>query len=228
MPDVSLSSSPRSGIERAAILLLTLGEKEAAAILKHLPPKLVQKIGTTMAQIADVPRDEVSDLVGTFIAEVDASTGLGVSNSDFVKNALIEALGETAAASIIDQILLGRASKGIDSLKYMEPKAVADMIRVEHPQIVAIILGQLEAAHSAKVLAALPEEIRADVLMRVATMEGIQPDALEELDAVMERQLGSAARLQAAGFGGPKIVADIVNYLEPRVESTVIDRKSVV
>jgi flagellar motor switch protein FliG len=143
MPDVSLSSSPRSGIERAAILLLTLGEKEAAAILKHLPPKLVQKIGTTMAQIADVPRDEVSDLVGTFIAEVDASTGLGVSNSDFVKNALIEALGETAAASIIDQILLGRASKGIDSLKYMEPKAVADMIRVEHPQIVAIILGQL-------------------------------------------------------------------------------------
>jgi len=222
MPDVSLSSSPRSGIERAAILLLTLGEKEAAAILKHLPPKLVQKIGTTMAQIADVPRDEVSDLVGTFIAEVDASTGLGVSNSDFVKNALIEALGESAAASIIDQILLGRASKGIDSLKYMEPKAVADMIRVEHPQIVAIILGQLEAAHSAKVLAALPEEIRADVLMRVATMEGIQPDALEELDAVMERQLGSAARLQAAGFGGPKIVADIVNYLEPRIESTVM------
>jgi flagellar motor switch protein FliG len=222
MPDVSLNANPRPGIERAAILLLTLGEKEAAAVLRHLPQKLVQKIGTTMAQIADVSRDEVTDLIGNFISEVDSTTGFGVANADFVRNALVEALGESAASGIIDQILLGRASKGIDSLKYMEPKAVADMIRVEHPQIIAIILGQLESAHSAKVLAALPEEIRADVLMRVATMEGIQPDALEELDAVMERQLGSAARLQAAGFGGPKIVADIVNYLDPRVESTVM------
>lgn len=221
MADISLGE-PRTGLERAAILLLTIGEKEAAQVLKHLPAKLVQKIGAAMAQISDVSRDEAVDVMGNFMVEADSQTSVGVANADFVRNALIEAMGEQAATGLIDQILLGRASKGLDSLKYMEPKAVADLIRVEHPQIVAIILAQLDSGQAAKVLSSLPEEMRADVLMRVATIEGIQPDALDELDAVMERQLGNANRMQSAGFGGPKIVADIINFLEPRVESVVM------
>lgn len=221
MADMTFGDS-RSGIERAAILLLTLGEREAAKVLKHLPSKLVQKIGASMAQISDVTRDEATDVISGFIEDADSQTSVGIANTEFVRNTLIEALGETAAASIIDQILLGRASKGLDSLKYMEPKAVADLIRHEHPQIIAIILAQLESAQAARVLGFLPDDLHADVLMRVATVEGIQPDALEELDAVMERQLGNATRLQAAGFGGPKIVADIVNFLEPRIESAVM------
>lgn len=221
MADMTFGDS-RSGIERAAILLLTLGEREAAKVLKHLPSKLVQKIGASMAQISDVTRDEATDVISGFIEDADSQTSVGIANTEFVRNTLIEALGESAAASIIDQILLGRASKGLDSLKYMEPKAVADLIRHEHPQIIAIILAQLESAQAARVLGFLPEDLHADVLMRVATVEGIQPDALEELDAVMERQLGNATRLQAAGFGGPKIVADIVNFLEPRIETAVM------
>jgi flagellar motor switch protein FliG len=221
MADVTFGDS-RSGIERAAILLLTIGEREAAKVLKHLPSKLVQKIGASMAQISDVTRDEATDVISGFIEDADSQTSVGIANTEFVRNTLIEALGETAAASIIDQILLGRASKGLDSLKYMEPKAVSDLIRHEHPQIIAIILAQLESAQAARVLGFLPDDLHADVLMRVATVEGIQPDALEELDAVMERQLGNATRLQAAGFGGPKIVADIVNFLEPRIESAVM------
>lgn len=221
MADISLGE-PRSGLDRAAILLLTLGEKEAAKVLKHLPAKLVQKIGTSMAQISDVSRDEAVDVMGNFLIDADSQTSVGVANADFVRNTLIEAMGEQAASGLIDQILLGRASKGLDSLKYMEPKAVADLIRAEHPQIVAIILAQLDSSQAARILTFLPEDLRADVLMRVATIEGIQPDALEELDAVMERQLGNANRLQAAGFGGPKIVADIINFLEPRVESVVM------
>lgn len=221
MADVTFGDN-RSGIERAAILLLTLGEREAAKVLKHLPSKLVQKIGASMAQISDVTRDEATDVVSGFIEDADSQTSVGIANTEFVRNTLIEALGESAASTIIDQILLGRASKGLDSLKYMEPKAVSDLIRHEHPQIIAIILAQLESAQAARVLAFLPEDVHADVLMRVATVEGIQPDALEELDAVMERQLGNATRLQAAGFGGPKIVADIVNFLEPRIETAVM------
>lgn len=221
MADVTFGDN-RSGIERAAILLLTLGEREAAKVLKHLPSKLVQKIGASMAQISDVTRDEATDVVSGFIEDADSQTSVGIANTEFVRNTLIEALGEAAASTIIDQILLGRASKGLDSLKYMEPKAVSDLIRHEHPQIIAIILAQLESAQAARVLAFLPEDVHADVLMRVATVEGIQPDALEELDAVMERQLGNATRLQAAGFGGPKIVADIVNFLEPRIETAVM------
>lgn len=221
MADISLGD-PRTGVDRAAILLLTLGEKEAAKVLKHLPVKLVQKLGAAMAQISDVSRDEATEVVGNFIVEADSQTSVGVANADFVKNALIEAMGESQASGLIDQILLGRATKGLDSLKYMEPKAVADLIRVEHPQIIAIILAQLDSAQAAKVIACIPEEMRSDLLMRVATIEGIQPDALDELDAVMERQLGSANRLHAAGFGGPKIVADIVNFLEPRIEQVVM------
>lgn len=221
MADMTFGDS-RSGIERAAILLLTLGEREAAKVLKHLPSKLVQKIGASMAQISDVTRDEATDVISGFIEDADSQTSVGIANTEFVRNTLIEALGESAASAIIDQILLGRASKGLDSLKYMEPKAVADLIRHEHPQIIAIILAQLESAQAARVLGFLPEDLHADVLMRVATVEGIQPDALEELDAVMERQLGNATRLQAAGFGGPKIVADIVNFLEPRIETAVM------
>jgi flagellar motor switch protein FliG len=221
MADVTFGDN-RSGIERAAILLLTLGEREAAKVLKHLPSKLVQKIGASMAQISDVTRDEATDVISGFIEDADSQTSVGIANTEFVRNTLIEALGEQAASTIIDQILLGRASKGLDSLKYMEPKAVSDLIRHEHPQIIAIILAQLESAQAARVLAFLPDDVHADVLMRVATVEGIQPDALEELDAVMERQLGNATRLQAAGFGGPKIVADIVNFLEPRIETAVM------
>ena len=222
MADLSLGSDVRAGIDRAAILLLTLGEREAAMVLKNLPAKLVQKLGAAMAQISDVSRDEASEVIANFINDAESQTSVGVANTEFVRNALVEALGESAAANLIDQILLGRASKGLDSLKYMEPKAVADLIRVEHPQIIAIILSQLEAAQAARILACLPPEMHTDLLMRVATVEGIQPDALEELDAVMERQLGNATRLQAAGFAGPKIVADIVNFLEPRIESTVM------
>lgn len=222
MADISLGSDVRAGIDRAAILLLTLGEREAAMVLKNLPAKLVQKLGAAMAQISDVSRDEASEVISNFIIDAESQTSVGVANTEFVRNALVEALGESAAANLIDQILLGRASKGLDSLKYMEPKAVADLIRVEHPQIIAIILSQLEAAQAARILACLPPEMHTDLLMRVATVEGIQPDALEELDAVMERQLGNATRLQAAGFAGPKIVADIVNFLEPRIESTVM------
>lgn len=222
MADLSLGSDVRAGIDRAAILLLTLGEREAAMVLKNLPAKLVQKLGAAMAQISDVSRDEASEVISNFIIDAESQTSVGVANTEFVRNALVEALGESAAANLIDQILLGRASKGLDSLKYMEPKAVADLIRVEHPQIIAIILSQLEAAQAARILACLPPEMHTDLLMRVATVEGIQPDALEELDAVMERQLGNATRLQAAGFAGPKIVADIVNFLEPRIESTVM------
>jgi flagellar motor switch protein FliG len=222
MADLSLGSDIRAGIDRAAILLLTLGEREAAMVLKNLPAKLVQKLGAAMAQISDVSRDEASEVISNFITDAESQTSVGVANTEFVRNALVEALGESAAANLIDQILLGRASKGLDSLKYMEPKAVADLIRIEHPQIIAIILSQLEAAQAARILACLPPEMHTDLLMRVATVEGIQPDALEELDAVMERQLGNATRLQAAGFAGPKIVADIVNFLEPRIESTVM------
>lgn len=212
----------RSGVEKAAILLLTLGEREAAEVLRHLPAKEVQRLGLAMAQISDVSRSEVTEVIGWFMDDAERQTSLGLGSADFVRKALIEAMGEHQAAGLLDQILLGRASKGLESLKWMDPKAIAEMIRNEHPQIVAIILAYLESDQSAKIVAHLPEEMRGDLLFRVATLDGIQPAALQELDQVMERQFAGNSRTQAPGFGGPKVVAEIINLLEARIESRVM------
>lgn len=175
-----------------------------------------------MAQIADVSRSEVSEVLGWFMDDAERQTSLGLGSADFVRKTLIEAMGEHQAAGLIDQILLGRASKGLESLKWMDPKAIAEMIRVEHPQIIAIILAYLESEQAAKIVSHLPEEMRGDLLYRVATLDGIQPAALQELDQVMERQFAGNSRTQAPGFGGPKVVADIVNLLDARIESRVM------
>lgn len=222
MPDDQSLIAVRSGVDKAAILLLTLGEKEAAEVLRHLPGKDVQRLGVAMAQIADVSRSEVSEVLGWFMDDAERQTSLGLGSADFVRKTLIEAMGEHQAAGLIDQILLGRASKGLESLKWMDPKAIAEMIRVEHPQIIAIILAYLESEQAAKIVSHLPEEMRGDLLYRVATLDGIQPAALQELDQVMERQFAGNSRTQAPGFGGPKVVADIVNLLDARIESRVM------
>jgi flagellar motor switch protein FliG len=222
MADGFQGDVPRSGVDRAAIFLLTLGEKDAAEVLRHMTPQDVQRVGTAMAQIADVTRDEVTDVVSIFMSEAERQTSLGTGNADFVRKALINALGEHQAAGLLDQILLGRASKGLESLKWMEPKAVVDLIRHEHPQIVALVLSYLEPAKAAKILALLPEESRGDLMLRVATLEGIQPAALAELDQVMERQFQGSGSVQAAGFGGPKAVAEILNVLGPKAEPPIM------
>lgn len=222
MADGFQGLASRTGVDRAAIFLLTLGEKEAAEVLRHMTPQDVQRVGTAMAQIADVSRDEVTGVVSDFMSEAERQTSLGTGNADFVRKALIDAMGEHQAAGLLDQILLGRASKGLESLKWMEPKAVVDLIRHEHPQIVALVLSYLQPDKAAKVLATLPEESRGDLMLRVATLEGIQPAALAELDQVMERQFQGSGRAQAAGFGGPKAAADILNALGPKAEPPIM------
>ena len=212
----------RSGVDRAAIFLLTLGEREAADILRHMSPQDVQRVGTAMAQISDVTRDEVTGVVASFMAEAEVQTSLGTGNAAFVRKALIDAMGEHQAAGLLDQILLGRASKGLDSLKWMEPKAVVDLIRHEHPQVIALVLSYLEADKAAKILALLPEESRGELLLRVATLDGLPPAALQELDQVMERQFSGSGPAKAPGYGGPKAVADILNLLGPKSEPAVI------
>lgn len=222
MADGFQGGMSRTGVDRAAIFLLTLGEKEAAEVLRHMTPQDVQRVGTAMAQIADVSRDEVTGVVSDFMSEAERQTSLGTGNADFVRKALIDAMGEHQAAGLLDQILLGRASKGLESLKWMEPKAVVDLIRHEHPQIVALVLSYLQADKAAKILALLPDDSRGDLMLRVATLEGIQPAALAELDQVMERQFQGSGRVQAAGFGGPKAVADILNVLGPKAEPPIM------
>jgi flagellar motor switch protein FliG len=214
-----------TGVERAAILLLVIGEQDAAEVMKHLGPKEVQALGQTMARMSGVTRDQVREVLNEFCDTVDSQTALGVEAEDYIRNVLVKALGEEKADSLVDRILLGKGSKGLESLRWMEPRAVAEMIRVEHPQIIAIVLSFLEADQSAEVLSMLPEQVRTDVTLRIATLDGIQPNALHELDEIFERQFagGNTSNLKSANLGGVKKAADILNFVDSSVETNVLD-----
>jgi len=201
----------RSGVEKAAILLLTLGEAEAAQVLKHLGAKDVQRVGLAMAQLQGISRDEVTAVLSNFSSEIEEHTSFGVDADEYVRKVLVEALGSDKAGSVIDRILRGRNSRGLETLKWMEPKAVAEMLRYEHPQIVSIVLSYLDADQAAEVLVALPENQRADIITRIAQLEGIHPSALNELDEVLEKQFTGNKGAKSSAFGGPKVAAEILN-----------------
>jgi len=218
-----LARNKRNGLERAAILLLTLGETEAAEILKHLGAKDVQRLGRSMAELANVSRDEVRNVLGEFTSAVESQTSLGVANEDFVRKVLMSALGPEKANSLMDRIALGNARKGLDALKWMDPRAVADLVRSEHPQIVAIILSYLGAEQAAEVLAVLPDGMRADLVVRIATLDGIQPSALAELDEVMEKQFAaSGGAATSSVLGGLRTAAEMVNLMDSSVGTSLM------
>ena len=214
-----------SGPERAAVLLMTLGEQDAAEVLKHMSPKEVQKLGEAMATMVNIPKDSVSDVLGQFCDAVDEQTELGIGNEEYLRNVLNSALGEEKARTIIDRILLGRHSKGLDALKWMEPRAVADLIRLEHPQIIAIVLSYLEQDQAADVLVALPENMRVDIVMRISSLDGIQPSAIHELDEMLEKQFaGNSDSIRTSAVGGIKTAANIMNFLDSAIESEIIEK----
>jgi flagellar motor switch protein FliG len=213
----------RSGTERAAIFLMTLGEQTAADVLKHMGAKDVQRVGTAMAQLTNVSRDEVASVLTQFTRIAENQTSVGIGSDEYVRKVLINALGEDKAGGVIDRILLGRSSKGLESLKWMEPRAIAEMIRLEHPQIVSIVLAYIDPDQAAEVLSHLPEWLRADVIMRIATLDGIQPSALSELDEIMEKQFAGNAGGQSSSLGGPKVAANILNFMDGSSESSVME-----
>jgi flagellar motor switch protein FliG len=217
---VSDAPAERSGVDSAAILLLALGETDAAQVLKHMSPKDVQLVGSAMAQLSGVSREEVSVVLTKLSTSVAAQTSFGVGTDEYIRKVLIEALGADKAGSVVDRILGGRSSRGLEALKWMEPKAIGEMLRNEHPQIIAIVLSYLDADMAAGVLTQLAENCRAEVLMRIATLDGVPPNALNELDQVLEKQFaGNGAGKTSGGFGGPKVAAEILNLVGGAQES---------
>jgi flagellar motor switch protein FliG len=214
----------RSGTERAAIFLLSLGEQEATEVMKHMGAKDVQRIGAAMTQLQSVSRNDVSQVLSDFCLSVEAHTSLGVGVDEYLRKVLVGALGEDKARGVIDRILFGRSSKGLEALKWMDPRAVAELIRLEHPQIMAIVLAYLDSDQAAEVLGHFPEPLRADVVLRIATLDGIQPTALHELDEVIEKQFaGRTGGLKTSGIGGVKSAANILNFMDSSAEANVVE-----
>ncbi len=213
------------GAERAAVLLLTLGEQTAAEVLKHLEPNEVQALGTAMAGIKQVTREQVEHVVGELHKNIENQAGVDAGNEDFIRRLLINALGEERAGALIERIVMGRSAKGMETLKWMEPRAIAEMIGQEHPQIIAIVLAHLEPEQAAEVLACLNPRVRPDVIMRIATLDGVQPHALNELDEVIARQFASnGGKFKSARLGGHKAAANILNNMETTGESELMEQ----
>ncbi|WP_031435470.1 flagellar motor switch protein FliG [Methylomarinum vadi] len=209
--------------ERASLLLLAVGQDRAAAVLKNMGPKEVQMVGSTMARLGPISSDMVDSVLEDFISQVKNETGLGMDSDEYIRNMLTNALGAEKAGSIIDRILLGANSKGIEQLKWMDTRAIADLIRLEHPQIIAIILSLLDADQSAEVLTLLPSNLRSDVLMRIATLEGVQPAALRELDDIMEKQLTGSDSVKSSVVGGVDAAANILNFMEGSISESMME-----
>jgi len=213
-----------SGIEKASVFLRSLGEAEAAEVLKHMNPKEVQLIGQTMSELTNVTREEVQGVVDSFVTIVEEETGLGMGSQDYVRNMLIGALGEEKAGSLLDRILSGGNTSGLEQLKWMDPRGVYEVIRLEHPQIIAIVCSFLEPDQSAIVLGYFPERDQANILLRIATLDGVQSSALTELNAILEKQFNDSAGGQKLSVGGMKAAANILNFVSGTVEAGIMEK----
>src|SRR5690606_19088778 len=210
-------------VDQAAILLMSLGETDAAEILKHMGPKEVQRIGGAMTQLQNVQQHEVQAVLGNFLDEVRTLTGLGVGADNYIRKMLVTALGEDKANSLIDRILIGGNTTGLDTLKWMDARSVSDMIRNEHPQIQAIVIAYLDPDQSAEILTYFPEKVRLDIMMRVASLDTVQPSALQELNDILEKQFSGNAASQTKAMGGYKVAAEIMNNLDGSIEAELME-----
>ena len=210
-----------TSLNECAILMLALGSEEAAEVFKYLGPKEVQKLGTAMTNIGNVSREQIETVLHSFIGETEGRVSLADSD-EYIRSVLKKALGDDKAAHLIDRILQGNESAGIESLKWLDSASVAEMIRNEHPQIIATIMVHLERDHASEILNLLPERLRNDVMIRIATLEGVQPMAMRELNEVLTQLLSGGEVTKKSSLGGVKAAADILNYMGGAVEASVL------
>lgn len=210
-------------IDQAAILLMSLGEATAAEVLKHMGPKEVQRLGTAMAGLANIQQQEVEIVLSNFMDEVRTQTGLGMGSDSYIRNMLVTALGQDKADGLVDRILLGGNTTGLDTLKWMDARSVADIIRNEHPQIQAIVIAYLDSDQAAEILTYFQEKVRLDVMLRVASLDTVQPSALQELNDILEKQFAGNAGSQTKEMGGFKVAAEIVNNLDSSASGELLD-----
>ena len=212
-----------SGVEDAAILLMSLGEEEASEVLKHMTPKEVQRLGESIATMKAVPNERVARVITRFEQQTSSESSLVGDTDEYVRSLLKKALGDDKANLLIDRILQGSDTTGIESLKWMEPSSVAELLRNEHPQITAAILVHLEPDQSSDVLKLFAERQRNEVMLRIATLDGIQPAALKDLNDVMSKVLAGGDSNKKRSLGGAKPAAEMLNMMGTAIETSVLD-----
>jgi flagellar motor switch protein FliG len=211
------------GVLKGAILMLALGEEEAAEVMKYLGPREVQKLGAAMSSMKAIASEQLEAVLDDFRSETEQNTSLGLDSDEYIRTVLTKALGEDKASSLLNRILGTRDASGIESLKWMDSQSVADLIRNEHPQIIATILVHLERYHACEVLTYFTERLRNDVVLRIATLDGVQPAALRELNEVLTKLMAGNENLKKKPIGGVRAAAEILNFLSGDIETSVMD-----
>ena len=211
-----------SGTEKAAVLLINVGEELASEMLKHLSPREVQIISENLARMESVPATAGRDVVREFFEVMDR-TDIAVKGMDFVKKTILKALGPDKGKKIIEHIAKEMGGDGINAISYMEPSVIANIIKGEHPQIIALMLTLIDPDRASEVLNCLPERLRGDVIQRVATTSHIPQAAVQEIEEVMKEQMIDALSPQGNTVEGVKVAAEILNHTESSVESVVME-----
>jgi flagellar motor switch protein FliG len=217
MEQVAAEVAALSNTQRAAVMLMLLGEDEAASVIRHLAPKEVQHLSAAMISVADLSQEAVSAVLDGFIATIKKQTNIG-GGIDYLENVLKNAIGEDKASSVLSRIMPASANRGLEVLQWMDARSISEMIEHEHPQIISIVLSFLDHDVAADVLRFLPEGLRPEVLSRVASLETIQPTAMQELEAIMRKQFSSNSSLKSSSVGGVKAAAKIMNYVKSDIE----------
>jgi len=217
------SAADLSGSERAAIFLLGVGEQGASEIMKHMAPKEVQRVGEAMAGLEDVSNEQIASVVQEFSENVNEISPIGIGAGDFTRRVMVEALGENRARTMLNKVMQGPASTGLEALKWMDARSVTGLMKKEHPQVIAIVMASLEGDHAAQVMSGLPPEIRTDVMMRIARLDTIDPAALQELDRVLENQLADSQEFPLTSVNGMTSAAEILNNLDSTAEAELLD-----
>ncbi|MDT0500500.1 MULTISPECIES: flagellar motor switch protein FliG [unclassified Halomonas] len=211
------------GVRHSAILLLALDEDAAAEVFKFLSPQEIQQISLEMASLEQVSHDEMRKVLQAFSDETEEFIALNLNSSEHIRSVLTKALGSDRASSLIEDVLETRGSgSGIDALNLMEPSIVAEMIRDEHPQIIATVLIHLERHQAADVMALFDERLRNDLVLRIATFSGVQPAALQELTEVLTNML-DGQNLKRSKMGGVRTAAELLNLMNTNQEEAAIE-----
>jgi flagellar motor switch protein FliG len=212
-----------SGSSQAAILLMALGEEEAASVLKHMKPEEVQILGAAMSAIQGVSQQQIGSTLDQFVNRVRNESSLGLESASYFKSTLTRALGEDRASNVLSQMEPQEDDQGLSALKWMDARVVAKIIRNEHPQIMATVLSQLSRERAGEVLDMLPESKRADVVMRVVKLDKLHPAALADLNEVITELFENDASVEIAGLGGVQVAAEILNGVSKDSESKILD-----
>lgn len=202
--------------------MLALGANEAAEVMKYLGPREVQKLGAAMSTMKAIQSEELVAVLGEFRSETEKNTSLGLDSDEYIRDVLTKALGDDKAASLLNRILGARDASGIESLKWMDAQSVADLVRNEHPQIIATILVHLERDQASEVLDHFTERLRNDCVLRIATLDGVQPAALRELNEVLTKLLTGNENLKKKPMGGIRAAAEILNFFNGENEISVM------